>query len=191
MGIKHVFYTSFIDVAANSPFEFSAIHAKTEAFIKKSGLIYTILRNNLYADFLARLTPDANDCISLPAAGERVAFISREDIATFAVKVLLKSEIHQNKIYKLTGSKAYSFFEIAELITKRNKKIISYVPDTPEKFTNKLVQSGMPEWVSHAVTSMYEAVSDQKLGYAKVSPDFEKVVGRSTQDISLFLPHLG
>lgn len=56
---------------------------------------------------------------------------------------------------------------------------------------NKLVQSVMPEWVSHAISSMYEAVSNQKLGYAKVSTNFEKVVGRSARDITLFLPHLG
>jgi NAD(P)H dehydrogenase (quinone) len=190
-GIKHVFYTSFIDVSENSPFAFSAIHAKTESFIKQSGLFYTILRNNLYADFLARLAPDAYDCISLPTTGGRIAFISREDIATFAVKVLLKSELHQNKIYELTGAKAYSFFEIAELITEKNKKNISYVPATSVDYMNKLIQTGLPKWASQAITSMYEAVNDPTLGYAKISSDFEKVVGHSPRAITTFLPNLG
>jgi NAD(P)H dehydrogenase (quinone) len=69
MGVQHVFYTSFIDVNPQSPFAYSGIHAKTEEDIKQSGFIYTILRNNLYSDFLAHLTPDANDNIRFPMAG--------------------------------------------------------------------------------------------------------------------------
>lgn len=191
MGVQYVLYTSFIDVAPNSSFAFSSIHAKTESSIKQSGLTYTLLRNNLYADFLARLIPDANDNISLPAGNGKVAFISREDIADFAVKVLLQSDLHQNKIYHLTGPKAYSWFDIAELMAKKNKTQISYVHCSPEKFANKLIHAGMPAWASQAITSMYLAVSNEKFGYATVSSDYENVVGHSAQTINKFLPYLG
>lgn len=87
-GVEHVFYTSFIDVDPASPFLFSSSHEKTEFFIQESGLYYTILRNNLYSDFITRFTQNAMDCIGVPAGHGKIAFISREDIAIFAVKVL-------------------------------------------------------------------------------------------------------
>lgn len=186
-GVSHILYTSFIDVDKSSPFAFSHIHAKTEEYIKKSGLNYTFLRNNLYTELLTLVRLSDTNQFSLPAGTGKVAFITRHDIATFAAKALMQPELHRNKIYKLTGPRAYSYDEIAQLLSQRLNKPISYAPVTVENFISKLTQNGMPKPLVEAIAGMYLAISDEQFGYAKISQDYENMVGAPAQDAQQFL----
>jgi uncharacterized protein YbjT (DUF2867 family) len=72
-GVRHILYTSFIDVAADSPAEFAAVHRTTEAELAASGVQFTALRNPLYADFLpmnvaAAFIPVSSSCRQEAAA---------------------------------------------------------------------------------------------------------------------------
>ena len=54
-GVKHIIYTSFLgkDETESSPLWLVIeSHLKTEAWLKESGLDYTILKNTLYMDFI-------------------------------------------------------------------------------------------------------------------------------------------
>ena len=75
-GVKHIFYTSFIDVAADSPAEYAAVHRASEAALAASGIAFTALRNPLYADFLPMTMAAAwsTGTFQLPAGGGRASF---------------------------------------------------------------------------------------------------------------------
>jgi NAD(P)H dehydrogenase (quinone) len=82
-GVQHILYTSFVDVAADSPAEFAAVHRATEADLAASGLKVTLLRNTLYADFLPMTVGAAlqTGAFQLPAGSGRASFVSRDELA--------------------------------------------------------------------------------------------------------------
>src|SRR4029453_1150661 len=51
-GGERIVYTSFLGGAADCSFTFGRDHWHTEELIKGSGLRFTMLRDNLYLDFL-------------------------------------------------------------------------------------------------------------------------------------------
>ena len=62
-------------------------HWATEQHIRGSGLPFTFLRDNLYADFLPFMVGD-DGVIRGPAGDGRAALVAQDDIADAAVAVL-------------------------------------------------------------------------------------------------------
>ena len=54
-GVRHLVYTSFFGASPTSTFTLGRDHWATEEYIRASGLDYTYLRDNLYADFFAMM----------------------------------------------------------------------------------------------------------------------------------------
>ncbi|MGE0238606.1 MAG: NAD(P)H-binding protein, partial [Parvibaculaceae bacterium] len=106
-GLESIVYTSFTNAASKSRFTFARIHAETEAYIKSSGLAYTVLRNNQYAENLANTIAHAKETGTLGVYGGKgkVAYIPRQDIAFAAATALLAQPA--NAIYEITGPEAY------------------------------------------------------------------------------------
>ena len=52
-GVGHLVYTSFVGASPTSTFTLGRDHWATEEHLRASGIPHTILRDNLYADFLA------------------------------------------------------------------------------------------------------------------------------------------
>lgn len=52
VGVKHVVYTSLINPSTRSKFFWAVSNKETESYLRKSGLAYTIVRNNQYASNL-------------------------------------------------------------------------------------------------------------------------------------------
>ncbi|HUR03804.1 MAG TPA: NAD(P)H-binding protein, partial [Nonomuraea sp.] len=54
-GVAHVVYISFYGAAPDATFTLARDHWATEQHIRASGLAFTFLRDNLYADFMPAL----------------------------------------------------------------------------------------------------------------------------------------
>jgi NAD(P)H dehydrogenase (quinone) len=91
----------------------------TEPVIRDSGLPYTFLRNNLYTEHYApQIRQAVKSGIFVGSAGAgRVASATRADYAAAAVAVLT-GEGHENKTYELGGDVAWSYAELAEVLSK-------------------------------------------------------------------------
>jgi NAD(P)H dehydrogenase (quinone) len=119
-GVRHIVYTSSVDVAnpvSNSAFE----HRQTEEYIQQQpGITWTMLRNQLYADGIV------GQAARMVAAGRAVinpdwvatAFVTREDCAAAATAVLLDPARHANAAYDITGSDLVGRREIALLASE-------------------------------------------------------------------------
>ena len=77
-GVRHIMYLSFMNAAPDSTFTLARTHFHTEEHIKASGMTYTFLRDNFYADFFVAL-PDEEGRILGPAGDGRVGMVARED----------------------------------------------------------------------------------------------------------------
>lgn len=59
-GVAHLVYVSFVHAARDATFTLARDHWATEQHVRASGMMFTFLRDNAYADFLPALVgPDA------------------------------------------------------------------------------------------------------------------------------------
>jgi len=188
-GVKHVIYTSVIDPRADSAFTYSAIHADTEAFIKQSGLTYTILRNSFYADLLLGGVPHALETgqYAAPAGNAGITYIPRNDLAEIAAIILANPAEHANKTYDLTGTKAITHAEIAAIIASATGKDIAFADLPGDVYEGILRSLGLPEHAVIAVAGLYLAAKNGD--YTTVSTDAASILGRQPQSVDDFLKH--
>jgi uncharacterized protein YbjT (DUF2867 family) len=118
----------------------------------RSGLDgWTILRPGFFAQNLgdAYRQDIVNDNrIFLPAGAGRVAFLDVRDLAEVAVNALIEPANHCGQIYTLTGSIAYSFTEVASILSQElangDCRIIRYQPASILAYFLHLLRRGMP-----------------------------------------------
>ena len=71
-GVRHLIYISFYGASADATFTLARDHHLTEQYIEQSGMAWTFLRDNLYADFFPMMVGD-DGVIRGPADDGRVA----------------------------------------------------------------------------------------------------------------------
>jgi NAD(P)H dehydrogenase (quinone) len=148
-GVKHLFYTS---IQRSSDFVMPQVTESdlaTEAYLKASGLVYTILRNGYYFEGLGYLigseVPESE--IRVPAGEGKIAFVKRTDLAV-ATAALLTSAGHDNQEYTLTGSEAYSFHDVARELSELAGHPITYQSSEPAPYIAQKVAAGFPDFVA-------------------------------------------
>ena len=75
-GVRHLVYVSFEGAAQDAVFTLARDHFATEEYIRASGLEYTFLRDNFYADFLPDMVGE-DGVIRGPAGDGRAAVVAR------------------------------------------------------------------------------------------------------------------
>lgn len=117
-GVQHIVYTSFVD-ADNNVSPIAVAHRATEAALRESGIAWTFLRNQWYADRLvgeaARMVVDGRALV-LPADPGTV-YVTREDCAVVAA-VALMTEGHENQVYEITGPALIRMSELASIASE-------------------------------------------------------------------------
>lgn len=156
-GISHIVYTSmaYPDRASNL-FGLETVHLATEAMIRAAGIPYTFLRNTFYADYFLspaalRRAVDTGKLMSL-ARGAGVNFVLRENMAEAAAAVLT-TQGHGNKTYTITAPHAYTYRDIAKMLTEVSGKQVGYIETTPEKYRAYLSGLGVSKEAQAADTT--------------------------------------
>ncbi len=131
VGVQSLAYTSRnlknADTLANGLMK---EHFQTEAYLKDSGLTYALFRNALYLDTVPQFVGGERVFaagISVPAGDGKVAYALRSEQGEAIANALLESD-SENKVYKLTGSDAWSFYDVADALTELSGKEVSYTP---------------------------------------------------------------
>jgi NAD(P)H dehydrogenase (quinone) len=119
-GVRHLVYTSFLAAGPESTFTLGRDHWHTEEHIRRSGLAFTLLRDNLYSDFLPNMV-GADGVIRGPAANGRASVVARDDVADVAAAVLRDPAAHEAKTYELTGPAALTLTEAAAIISRGDR----------------------------------------------------------------------
>jgi uncharacterized protein YbjT (DUF2867 family) len=169
-GVRHLVYTSFAGAAPDATFTLARDHWHTEQYIRRSGLAFTFLRDNLYADFLPLMVGE-DAVIRGPAGDGRAAVVAQDDIADAAVAVLRDPASHAGRAYEMTGPEAISLAEAAAVIGRG----VSYHAETLEEAYASRERYGAPAWQVDAWISTYTAIAAGEL--AAVSPDVETLTG--------------
>ena len=135
-GVGHLVYTSFVGAAPDATFTLGRDHWATEehlrAVLAGHGLRHTILRDNLYADFLPFMV-GADGVLRGPAGQGRLAAVARDDVADVAATVLQAPGEHAGRTYDLTGPEALTLAEVAATITEVTGRPTTYHDESVEE----------------------------------------------------------
>lgn len=185
-GVKHLFYTS---IQRSSDFvlvEVTESDLATEAYLKASGLVYTILRNGYYFEGLAPIigaeVPEA--AIRFTAGEGRVAFVGRAELAA-ATAALLTSAGHDNQEYTLVGSEAYSFHDVARELSELAGRPIVYQNMEPAPYVAQAVAAGLPEFFANFIAQWGAAARHGML--AGTPGTVERLLGRKPASLREYL----
>ncbi|MGI0493893.1 SDR family oxidoreductase [Alkalinema pantanalense CENA528] len=186
VGVQNIIYTSTPN-PDHSPSGVAPDHAATEQIIRESGLTYTFLRNNLYAENLFHNLPTAlKTGVLLGCAGDgKVAYVHRGDCAKAAAGALLQAEKFANVALDISGPIAYTYSELAELVANLTGKNLVYQDVSPEEFLAALVQGGVPEPFAQLFVGFDRAMQQGDL--AAVTDAVQQLSGQTPQDITELL----
>ena len=145
-GVRHVLYTSVPNPVTQNPAGVVPDHRATEDALEASGLAWTFLRNNLYAEYQV---PTAAQAIATGqlvtnAGGGRTAYVSRDDCAAAAAAVLASAG-HENRSYDITGPGSVSAEDIAALAGEIADRQLEIVHVDDDAFVAGLTGAGLPE----------------------------------------------
>ena len=161
-GIDHLVYISFYGAAPDATFTLARDHWATEQHIRASGLAFTFLRDNLYADFMPALVGD-DDVIRGPGGQGRAAVVAQDDIADAATAVLLHAPEHAGSTYDLTGPRSLTLAEVAAILSQATGRAITYHPETVAEAHRSRASYGAPDWQVDAWVSTYTAIAEGEL----------------------------
>jgi NAD(P)H dehydrogenase (quinone) len=173
-GVQHLVYISFYGAAPDCTFTLGRDHHATEEHIRSSGMQFTFLRDNFYADFMPALVGD-DGVIRGPAGQGAVAAVAQGDIADAAAAVLVDPGAHAGATYSLTGPESLTLEQVAAILTAELGRPISYHDETLDEARASRASYGAPDWQVDAWVSTYAAIAAGEV--AGVTDDIATLTG--------------
>ncbi|MCI1901649.1 MAG: SDR family oxidoreductase [Bifidobacteriaceae bacterium] len=182
--VGHVVSMGFMADQVNNPFDLSAFYGYLPRRLASSSLVYTILRNGLYADPLVPYLPELIERgnVIYPVGDQALSFISLRESARAFARVAVAPELLENgRIYTLTQDRSYTMPQLAEVLSEVSGETIGYAPVSSEEFEHLYDEGGE----GHMLASMYQGGALGLLG--EVSDDFERITGKLAMGLTEFL----
>jgi NAD(P)H dehydrogenase (quinone) len=156
--VRHIIYTSLC--AAGDHLTYALPHRWTERRLMRGSTDWTILRNGLYAELLARLAvADSDGRLTVPLADGRLAAVAREDLADVAARVATEAPSHVGRIYELVGEHAIGGDNLAEVLADAAGTAVSYEPGRLAQVRERLSASGAAAFQVPMVVGTLSAIA--------------------------------
>jgi uncharacterized protein YbjT (DUF2867 family) len=161
--IAHTVFLSLMGVEKNP----IPPHGKIEKYIKKAGLPYTFIRPGFFMENL--LYPHGKDIrqsdkLIVPAGNSKTNFIAAKDIGEVIAVCLLEETKHLNKAYTLTGDYAYTYKEVADLLSQVLRRRILYTKPSLLSYRRHMIRQGFDKSYVNVTVFLYIMT---RLGTAK------------------------
>ncbi|CAN5908970.1 SDR family oxidoreductase [soil metagenome] len=173
-GVRHLVFLSLQGVEHNT----ITPHYKIEQLVLQSGLPYTFLRPSFFMQNLSTTHREEireRNEIFVPAGDGRTNFVDVRDLGEVAALVL-QGEAHINKAYELTCSRAYSYAEIAGILSQVLHREIHYRNPSVFSFFWRKWREGHPAGFVVVMVALYSVARFGKA--AGYSPELEQLLGR-------------
>ncbi|WP_419320602.1 SDR family oxidoreductase [Caulobacter sp. ErkDOM-E] len=184
-GVKHIVYTS---APAPTPKAGGGVmddHFWTEQAIIASGLDWTLLRHNLYAEviLMGAAQAVASGQLFTATGGLGRSYVTREDCARTDAAALLHAKGRQ--ILDVTGPEAITQDQLAALLSEVSGRPVAHIGLTAEQLRGGLTGAGLPDFVADMLIDFDVAAAQ---GYhAVLTPTVEALTGRKPGTVRDFL----
>ncbi|PTB21817.1 NAD(P)-dependent oxidoreductase [Trinickia symbiotica] len=153
-GVAHIFLMSAMGTHEEAVPSLGEAYWVGEQALIGTAPRWTILRMNFYAQSMAdEIKMSLGGGVLAGLGDERVAYVSRDDVAAAAAGALL-GEGHSGAIYNLTGPASITGAERASIVSEIVGKPIGYVAITVDQLRAGLAQAGLPELILDAMTEI-------------------------------------
>jgi len=190
-GVGHIIYTSFDMKNLHQSIMGAEVqyHAYTADYLKQIGIPYTLMDNTMYADMIPLLSGRdiLNNGISIPAGDGKTPFLPITEMAE-SLAVVLTTAGHENKEYVITAETAFSFSEIADLLSDITGKTITYHQPKINSYITQLIQTGVSEDDAAYMARFCGAIANGEFDTNK--SDVKKLLGRSPVSLKDFLQNV-
>jgi len=157
---------------------FPSRHRDSEENIEASGLPYTFLRPNGFMQNLVNYnagTIRTQNAFYGCQGNGAVSLVDIRDIAAVAV-IVLAATGHEGECYSLTGAEALTNEEVAEKISRVERREITYIDLPPVEFKKAILSTGIQEWSADALVDLQRLYREGKASL--VTDDVERLTGR-------------
>lgn len=184
-GVEHVIYTSVVSPEPSNPAAVVETHRQTEADLRRAGCAWTLLRNELYAEYQE---PELREAAAtgrlVHNRGDgRAAYVSRTDCAA-AAAVVLAGEGHAGRVYDVTGPEALSAEDLARIYADLSGRPVEPVAIDDEQLVAAMVgesADGHLAFGARFVASFGRAVREG--WFAEVSDAVVTLTGRPPRSV--------
>jgi NAD(P)H dehydrogenase (quinone) len=180
VGVRRVVYTS-APHADTTGLVLAPDHKATEEVLRASGLTWTLLRNNWYAENYVATLGQARDTgvILSSTADGRVGIAPRDDYAAAAAVVVAdESGAHDDRVYELSGDVAVTFDDLAEAASEVLGVPVVHRSVSSEEHTAVLRAAGLDEGTIGFVVALDADIARGEL--ADATSDLRDLIGRPT-----------
>ena len=180
-GVGHIVLMSSAGTREAEEPDIYASYWAAEQRLMRAAPRWTILRMNYYAEsFLQEAQMSLAGGVLTGLGENRVAFVSREDVAAAAAG-LLATEGHAGAIYHATGPASHTGAERAALVAEASGRPFSFLVLPEPVLRQGLEQAGLPAPVVGAVLSIQEKFVQG--GFDIVTGDVERLAGRRPREL--------
>lgn len=179
-GVKHVVYTSIQRREGSGVvlWDITESDTFTEQALRASGMAYTIMMQPAFLEtFHMYFGANAlEEGVRMPFGRDRkTAPVTRDDLAAANVTVLTQPG-HENKTYKLSGGEAFSFSQVAEILSEVKGKPVSSTEISEEEYVNWHGLKGGPKQLPQFRLAWVRVMNDGD--FEETTGDLEKLIGR-------------
>lgn len=190
-GVNHIIYTSFDmnDLRQSTMVEDVQYHADTADYLKQIAVPYTLMNNTLYADLIPIFVGKniLDEGISIPAGDGKTPFLPITEMAE-ALAIVLTTPGHQMKEYVIAAETAFSFAEIADLLSDITGQTIAYHQPEVSSYTARLIQAGISKDDAAYIARFGRAIAYNEFDTSK--SDVKQLLGRSPVRLDDFLRNI-
>lgn len=153
-GVGHIIYTSMSSPEPGSLMPFAPDHYETERALERSGVPFTVLRVNCYADNIFSWLPQALSSGQwFTSSGEGCAGYVTRDEAAAAAAVLSFDAIHSCRV-DVTGPEALSATAVAGIVNEVFDSPIQVISVSDEQLAEGLPAAGLPASLVELLVAM-------------------------------------
>lgn len=182
-GARHMVLLSAMGVDSRERLALRRIEQRIES----TGVRWTFLRPNIYMQNFARdlLAGSIRDggVFRLPAGEASVSFVDSRDVAAVAAAAL-SGEAHFGRAYTLTGPRALSHAEAAEIISGIVGREVRYQDEPESALRNRLQEAGWSDEQAATFAGLLASIREGER--ADVTADVAAVLGREPADFERF-----
>ncbi|WP_417602741.1 NAD(P)H-binding protein [Owenweeksia hongkongensis] len=159
-----------------------------EQVIIHSGIDYSIVRASWFMQNFSEsffLDPIVAGHVALPNADAKVPYVSTDDIAEVATKVLLDDK-YNGRIYELTGPRLLTFSEVVQEISIATGRDIQFTPISLPAYSDVMREHQVPKDFIWLINYLFTEVLGVQ-GNDVITDDVQRVLNRKPVDFSDFV----
>jgi NAD(P)H dehydrogenase (quinone) len=184
-GVRHIIYVSSIGARPGPKDGLLETHWVTEQAVIASGLPWTLLRMNIYADSqLEALKRALTSGVHAAPGGAPYAYVVRDDLGAAAAAILAATG-HEGVTFHGTGPVSVTQAQLAEAASRATGRPVAFAPLTQEEATAGLTAAGLPPFLVDVLSRFQRA--GREGAFDLVSGDIERLTGRKATPATDFV----